>query len=278
MLTSNIDIDDRLINGQIGTVRKIVLSGQVIKIYVAFDDKTAGKVDRDQYGKVHRFVPVERIEAKIKLRENKNSSPVIKRTQFPLMLSWACTVHKVQGLCLDKVVLEKQRRFNSGQMYVALSRVTLLNGLFLIGQYKLSVIKANPNASKEYDRLRQKSPLNYIEDCMPATKHSLTITLLNIRSLYKHAINISCYHLLLKNDIICLTETQILPNQDITVINNTLADFKILYNNSTDKFRSLAFCLNSGISTTNHCQYPGISLLSVEKNVFQQDPVKILLI
>ena len=198
------------------------------------------------------------------------------------MLAWACTVHKVQGLSLDKVVvsfdLEKQRSFNCGQMYVALSRVTSLNSLFLIGQYKLLAIKANPNASKEYDRLRQESPLDYIEDCMPATKHSLTITLLNIRSLYKHAIDISCDHLLLKNDIICLTETQILPNQDTTVIDNTLADFKILYNNSTDKFQSLAFCFNSGIYTTNHCQSPGINLLSVEKKVFQQDPVKILLI
>ena len=68
MLTSNIDIDDRLINGQIGTVRKIVLSGQVNKIYVAFDAKTAGLklMDRDQYCKVHRFVPVERIEVKLR--------------------------------------------------------------------------------------------------------------------------------------------------------------------------------------------------------------------
>ena len=133
--------------------------------------------------------------------------------------------------------MEKQRSFNCGQMYFALSSVTSLNGLFLIGQYKLSAIKA----SKEYARLRQESPLNYIEDCMPATKHSLPITLLSTRSFYKHAIDIYCEQLLLKNDIICLTETQILKNQDTTVIDNTLADFNKLYNNSTDKFRSFIF-------------------------------------
>ena len=45
------------------------------------------------------------------------------------MLAWACTVHKVQGLSLNKVVvgfqLLKQQNFHYGQNYVALSRVTL---------------------------------------------------------------------------------------------------------------------------------------------------------
>ena len=40
------------------------------------------------------------------------------------MLAWACTVHKVEGLSFDKVVISfelvKQRSFNNGQMYVAL--------------------------------------------------------------------------------------------------------------------------------------------------------------
>ena len=51
------------------------------------------------------------------------------------MLAWACTVHKAQGLSLEKAVicfdLLKQRSFNNGQMYVALSRVTSLDGLYL---------------------------------------------------------------------------------------------------------------------------------------------------
>ena len=60
------------------------------------------------------------------------------------MLSWACTVHKVQGLSLTSVVvsfdLEKQRSFNKGQMYVALSRVTSID-IFLIGKYTPNVLK-----------------------------------------------------------------------------------------------------------------------------------------
>ena len=53
------------------------------------------------------------------------------------MLVWGCTVHKVQGLALEKVVISfdlvKQRSFNYEQMYVVLSRVTSLDNLYLIG-------------------------------------------------------------------------------------------------------------------------------------------------
>ena len=61
------------------------------------------------------------------------------------MLSWACTVHKVQGLSIERAVISfrllKQRNFQYGQMYVALSRVTSLNGLFLTGKFKSTAIK-----------------------------------------------------------------------------------------------------------------------------------------
>ena len=40
--------------------------------------------------------------------------------------------------------LKKQRTFNYGQIYVALSRVTSLKCLFLTGQYKQNSIKSNP--------------------------------------------------------------------------------------------------------------------------------------
>ena len=58
------------------------------------------------------------------LNKYKSTSPAIKKPKFRLVLSRACTVHKVQGLSSTSAVasfhLEKQKSFNKGQMYVAL--------------------------------------------------------------------------------------------------------------------------------------------------------------
>ena len=103
------------------------------------------------------WVPIERTKANIRVRASKDSSPVIERSQFPLMLAWGCTVHKVQELTLEKVVvsfdLVKQQSFNYGQMYVALRRVTSLDHLYLIGSFTLSAVKVDSRAIYECQRL-----------------------------------------------------------------------------------------------------------------------------
>lgn len=51
--------------------------------------------------------------------------------QFPLRLAWAVTIHKSQGLTFDKVIIDAGQSFAAGQVYVALSRCTTLDGIVL---------------------------------------------------------------------------------------------------------------------------------------------------
>ena len=74
------------------------------------------KINTDVFAKQHCWVPIDKIEFKIKVQLNKDTSPVIQCTQFPLMLSWTCISHKVTGLSLDSpivsFVLFKQKCLN----------------------------------------------------------------------------------------------------------------------------------------------------------------------
>ena len=250
MLTSNIDIEDRLINGQIGTIYNIITQDSgVTKIFIEFQDPMAGlkKKANNPYGRIHNVVPIERTETEIHIHKNISSSPAIKRTQFPLKLSWACTVHKVQGLSLQEVVVNfnllRQRRFNPGQLYVALSRVTTLNGLYLTGNFDETAFKADEKAFTEYDRLRAECVLPDVP-LMECSPDSLTITLLNTRSLRKHAVDIKSNQHLMETDLLCLTETHILPTHDVDDINAELDPLTIVYRNCMDKFQSTAICYN----------------------------------
>lgn len=54
------------------------------------------------------------------------------REQIPLLLSWSITIHKSQGMTLDRVKISLDRCRTHGQAYVALSRVRSLDGLEII--------------------------------------------------------------------------------------------------------------------------------------------------
>lgn len=116
----------KFFNGKIGKVAS--LSNDAIEVYFEEEDRT---ISVDQY-----------TWENIRYSVNENSGTVEEKTigtfkQFPIKLAWAITVHKSQGLTFQKAIIDIGDAFAPGQVYVALSRLTSLDGLILSSKIDL---------------------------------------------------------------------------------------------------------------------------------------------
>ena len=120
MLIRNLDIADGLVNGSQGQVAEFIRSksitvSEVAAVLVKFDSSSVGQNARQksqfrvELKACPSATPVLRAEVSLTVsRKNKNLT--ISRYQFPLKLSWACTIHKVQGLTADEIVVSFENR------------------------------------------------------------------------------------------------------------------------------------------------------------------------
>ena len=80
-----------------------------------------------------------------------NRDGCLVRRQYPLKLAWAVTVHKAQGTTLTRASISVDDAFAEGQVYVALSRVSSLHGLYLTGpMIQPAAVKANRDVALFY--------------------------------------------------------------------------------------------------------------------------------
>lgn len=71
------------------------------------------------------------------------------RIQFPFKLAWAISIHRSQGMTIDKAVIDISRSFCAGQSYVAISRVKNIDGLFIVTA-NMKKIYADPRILEKF--------------------------------------------------------------------------------------------------------------------------------
>ena len=122
MLLNN-DSDGQWINGTIGKVKKFEKDDEGDDVIVAeLDNGETARITPYTW-KIYRF---------FLKNEELRSEEVGSFTQYPVRLAFAVPIHKSQGKTFEKVIIDVGRgTFAHGQMYVALSRCTTLEGIVL---------------------------------------------------------------------------------------------------------------------------------------------------
>jgi len=140
----------RYYNGKIATISRI----ENDEIYVQFP------------GENHELQLEKETWRNIRYRYNKEADNIEEEElgtfkQYPIRLAWAITIHKSQGLTFDKAIIDAGASFAPGQVYVALSRLTSLEGLILYSPIHPHCIHTDARvleftrSEKEMDLLQQ---------------------------------------------------------------------------------------------------------------------------
>lgn len=126
------DGNQRWVNGSVGTVHKI---GQTVHVEIDGEQHEVRPAVWEKFR--YNYSP---------LTKSLRKDVVAEFTQFPLRLAWAVTIHKSQGKTYDQAIIDLgQRSFAPGQTYVALSRISALDGLYLTRALRPSDIIVDEN-------------------------------------------------------------------------------------------------------------------------------------
>nr|XP_029710162.1 uncharacterized protein LOC115256057 [Aedes albopictus] len=225
MITTNVDVEDGVVNGAIGELKYIEKDedGSVVKLWFKYDNETIGAALRIKsrptvYSRPGilqpDWTPIAKRSGNIKL----SSIIKCKRIQFPVVSACALTVHKSQGGTFSEVVYDYDKSQDQQLVYVGLSRVTTLQGLYLTNSansFKFHHAKGS-NSPKMVDlrnellRLsnhRLRTLGDELSEVVENSGSACTLMSLNVQSLNAHAQDIATDRILSSVEFLALNET-----------------------------------------------------------------------
>ncbi len=177
MMTSNVDTADGLVNGVTGRLERFDHDPQnperICLLWIAFDDQRIGQKTRAAYaqhigeirGRNERiddtWTPVKLQKQEVLKTTIQTVRGSVEREQFPLVPAHAVTIYKAQGGTFSSVVfhlpqLNQQVPCRLEECYVACSRVSTIDRLFIADGTFPEHLPMNPAISAEYTRLGEK--------------------------------------------------------------------------------------------------------------------------
>ncbi len=142
MLTRNLYQDIGLHNGSLGVAEE--LNAETVRV----------RFDNGQTVDIHQVAYEVRDET---VSKHGDPAVVFSRTQFPLKVAFAVSVHKAQGATVDSLVVDLTNAFCPGQAYVALSRVREIEHAYVAGLTLGKLNHVDRAALSFYQRVRDES-------------------------------------------------------------------------------------------------------------------------
>ncbi|EDS32999.1 tetratricopeptide repeat protein, tpr [Culex quinquefasciatus] len=237
MVTTNVDVEDGIVNGAIGDLKYVEESfdddagERITRIWVKFDNEQIGVIARKKAEPMTRsradilqldWTPIVKRSANIDL----GSRIKCKRIQFPVVPACALTIHKSQGGTFDKIVFEYDKGQEQQMVYVALSRVKSLQGLFMTnskGDFKFHHAKGcnSPkmkdlrNELKRLENHRLQTIVDEVSEVIESSEPTTTLMSINVQSLRAHQMDINTDPVLPRVHLLALSETWMDDNASI---------------------------------------------------------------
>ena len=263
LITTNIDVSDGLCNGSTGKLVHLDLDTNniVVRVWLEFCGSTKiGRKKRKkaaqlavQSGVSNLAVPIELRSANIPLTSDKKI--IATRKHFPLIAACAMTIHKSQGGTFSEIVYEYSKDHSQELVYVALSRVTNIENLYIVTpqddptKFKFYHNRKQARSTEKLLQEFQRLSLNTLQTRtqiildMICKKRGLSLFIFNCQSLKNHTLDFMD-PVTQNSNLLLLSETWMRNEEEIVHPNfNCISHYKrdnvraggvAIYHNSED--------------------------------------------